>query len=84
MPLFLVGFVAASALVTVGVVPTSWHGGLTFAGTFLITTALAGIGLSMRLSDMRRAGVRPLLLGAGLWVLVAVASLGLQALTGTL
>lgn len=84
VPLFLVGFVVASALDTVGVVPTTWHGGLTGAGTFLITTALAGIGLSMRLSDMRRAGVRPLLLGALLWVLVAVSSLGLQALTGTI
>jgi len=84
VPLFLVGFVVASALVTVGVIPSSWHGGLTFAGTFLITTALAGIGLSMRLGDMRRAGVRPLLLGACLWVLVAVSSLGLQALTSTL
>lgn len=84
VPLFLVGFVAASALVSVGVIPMAWHGGLTVAGTFLITTALAGIGLSMRLDDMRRAGVRPLLLGACLWMLVAASSLGLQALTGTL
>ncbi len=84
VPLFLVGFVMASALVSVGVIPTAWHAGLTFAGTFLITTALAGIGLSMRLSDMRRAGARPLLLGACLWILVAASSLGLQALTGTL
>ena len=84
VPPSLVGFVAAAALVTVGVIPTSWHGGLTFAGTFLITTALAGIGLSMRPSDMRQAGARPLLLGACLWVLVAAGSLGLQALTGTL
>lgn len=84
VPLFLVGFIVASALDTVGVIPVSWHGGLSDAGTFLITVALAGIGLSMRLSDMRQAGVRPLLLGAALWVLVALSSLGLQSLTGTL
>lgn len=84
VPLFLVGFVAASALVTVGVVPAAWHDGLTAAGTFLITTALAGIGLSLRLGDLRRAGLRPLLLGVCLWALVAVSSLGLQAATGTL
>jgi uncharacterized membrane protein YadS len=53
-------------------------------GTFLITTALAGIGLSLRLSDMRKAGHRPLLLGALLWIAVAASSLGLQALTGVL
>ncbi|MDN5916563.1 MAG: putative sulfate exporter family transporter [Pseudonocardia sp.] len=84
VPLFLVGFVVASALTSVGVIPSSWHPTLTLVGTFLITTALAGIGLSMRLADMRRAGARPLLLGAGLWVLVGASSLGLQALTGTL
>lgn len=84
VPLFLVGFVVASGLTSLGVVPQSWHPALTAAGTFLITTALAGIGLSMRLGDLRRAGARPLALGAGLWILVATSSLGLQALTGTL
>jgi uncharacterized membrane protein YadS len=53
-------------------------------GTFLITTALAGIGLSLRPADMRKAGRRPLLLGALLWGAVAASSLGLQALTGTI
>jgi uncharacterized integral membrane protein (TIGR00698 family) len=84
VPLFLVGFVVASALVSLGIVPASWHGGLTAAGTFLITTALAGIGLGLRVDDIRQAGARPLVLGAGLWVLVGASSLGLQALTGTL
>ena len=84
VPLFLLGFIAASALDTLGVVPTAWHPGLTTAGTFLITTALAGIGLALRPADLRRAGMRPLLLGATLWVLVAASSLALQALTGTL
>ncbi len=84
IPLFLIGFIVAAALNSVGVIPSSWHAGLTFTGTFLITTALAGIGLSLRLSDVRHAGPRPLLLGACLWVLVAVTSLGLQTLTDSL
>jgi uncharacterized integral membrane protein (TIGR00698 family) len=84
VPLFLVGFVVASALTTVGAVPASFHPVLTVVGTFLITTALSGIGLSLRLGDLRRSGVRPLLLGACLWALVGASSLGLQALSGTL
>jgi uncharacterized integral membrane protein (TIGR00698 family) len=84
VPPFLIGFVVASGLTTVGAVPTSWHPALTAVGTFLITTALAGIGLSLRLADLRKAGVRPLLLGACLWALVGASSLGLQALSGTL
>jgi uncharacterized integral membrane protein (TIGR00698 family) len=84
VPLFLIGFIVAATLDTVGVIPPSWHPALSELGTFLITTALAGIGLSLRLGDMRKAGARPLLLGALLWVAVAASSLGLQALTGTL
>jgi uncharacterized integral membrane protein (TIGR00698 family) len=84
LPLFLVGFVAASTLTTIGAIPASWHPTLTSVGAFLITTALAGIGLSLRLGDLRRAGFRPLALGVCLWILVAASSLGAQALTGSL
>ena len=84
VPLFLIGFLLAAGLDTLGVIPASWHGALAALGTFLITTALAGIGLAMRLADLRKAGHRPLLLGALLWIAVALSSLGLQALTGTI
>jgi uncharacterized membrane protein YadS len=84
VPLFLIGFVAAAALDTAGAIPMAAHPGLTEVGTFLITTALAGIGLNLNVRELRAAGHRPLLLGAALWILVAVSSLGLQALTGTL
>jgi uncharacterized membrane protein YadS len=57
---------------------------LQHVGTFLISTAMAGIGLSLHLNAVRAAGVRPLLLGSSLWLLVAASSLGLQAVTGTL
>lgn len=83
-PAFLIGFLIASGLDSAGVVPTGWHPGLTTTSTFLITTALTGIGLSTRLSTLRAAGVRPLLLGAVLWVSVGVTSLLLQLATGTL
>ena len=84
LPLFMVGFVAASALDTVGVIPVAWHSPLATVGTFLITVALAGIGLSTHLGTLRRAGSRPLLLGAVLWLAVGTTSLLLQAATGTL
>ncbi|HEX6343707.1 YeiH family protein [Umezawaea sp.] len=80
VPPFLLGFVAAVVLGSLGVVPA----GVSALGPFLITTALAGIGLSLRPNDLRRAGGAPLLLGVLLWLAVAGSSLGLQALTGTL
>lgn len=84
VPPFLIGFLAAAALDSLGVIPAGWHGPLNYLGTFMITMALAGIGLSMRLGQMRAAGARPLLLGGALWLCVALSSLGLQLATGTL
>lgn len=84
VPLFLVGFVLAAAADTVGLIPTGWHPHLSLVGTFMITFALAGIGLGLRFAQMRKAGPRPLVMGGILWICVAITSLGLQALTGTL
>src|SRR5579875_3192364 len=84
VPAFLIGFLAAAALNSVGVIPAAWDGGLTFLGTFIITVALSAIGLGLRLGQLRQAGHRPLVLGALLWICVATASLNQQATTGTL
>lgn len=84
VPLFLVGFLLASALQTLGAIPAGWHPALTVVGVFLITVALSGIGLSTRLSSLVSAGHRPLVLGAVLWLSVGATSLLLQAVTGTL
>ncbi|HWC24123.1 MAG TPA: YeiH family protein [Flexivirga sp.] len=84
VPAFLIGFLVAAALNSLGAIPAAWHEGLTFTGTFLITVALAAIGVGMRPAQLRQAGARPLALGAMLWVCVSLASLGLQAVTGTL
>jgi uncharacterized integral membrane protein (TIGR00698 family) len=84
VPLFLIGFVAAAGLRSAGLVPDSWQSGLSLTGTFLITCALAAIGLSLRPAELRAAGLRPLLLGAILWVAVAATSLLLQLVTNTL
>ena len=79
VPLFLIGFLAAAGLRTAGLVPVGWLHGLSLIGTFLITSALVAIGLSLRPKELRDAGPRPLLLGAILWVLVAAGSLAIQS-----
>ncbi|MEF9915422.1 hypothetical protein RJT17_35470 [Streptomyces sp. P5-A9] len=40
----------------------------------LVTVALSASGLTTDLRGLRRAGARPLLLGACLWIVVSVAS----------
>ena len=82
VPWFLLWFLAAAGLHTLGALPAGVVDLLRQGSTLLITAALAAIGLSTRLGDLRRAGHRPLLLGTLVWVSVAATSLVLQHLTG--
>ncbi len=84
MPVFIGWFLVTVTANTVGLVPGSWHGVLSGIAQVMITVALAAIGLSTNFRDIRRAGLKPLALGAMLWLLVALSSLGLQLATGKL
>jgi uncharacterized integral membrane protein (TIGR00698 family) len=83
VPWFLIGFVTAAGLNSAGVIPSGSHGSLQHVSVFLVAVALSAIGLSTNVPALRKAGPKPVLLGALLWITVAVASLGLQTLTGT-
>ena len=82
VPWFLVGFIVLAALNSLGWVPSCAHGPLRDASVFLITLALAAIGLRTDIAGLRRAGSRPLLLGLLLWLAVAGTSLVLQWAAG--
>ncbi len=84
VPTFLFVFVAAVIVNTAGLIPLHWHGPLDNLATWMITAALAAIGLSTRFRDLRRTGPRPMVLGAALWAIVGVTSLLLQLATGTI
>jgi uncharacterized membrane protein YadS len=84
LPVFIVAFLAAVSANTIGLVPAACHHGLSDLSTWMITAALAAIGLSTDVHRIRRAGLRPLALGAVLWLTVGLTSLGLQAATGSL
>jgi uncharacterized integral membrane protein (TIGR00698 family) len=84
VPWFLIGFVLVAAVNSCGIIPAGAHSPLEHASVFLVSVALSAIGLSTNVAALRKAGARPLILGAMLWITVATASLGLQALTGTL
>ncbi len=84
LPLFIVVFAVAVAVNTLGLVPEGWYHPLSDLSTWMITAALGAIGLSTDFGHIRRAGLRPLALGAVLWLTVGLASLGLQAMTSRL
>lgn len=84
VPWFLIGFLVVVLLRTVGVLPAAAAPGFASVATFLITVALAAIGVSTDFGALRRAGFRPMVLGIVLWALVAGTSLGVQAVFGML
>lgn len=84
VPTFILGFVAASLLVSTGLVPALLTIWLPKLAKFLIVVALAAVGLSADLKGLRKTGPKPLLLGGILWLIVATLSLLLQRLTGQL
>jgi len=83
-PWFIVWFVAASALRSTGLIPDSWTPAIHDVAGFMIIMALTAIGLSSDLRRMAATGVRPILLGLGVWAAVAFSSLGVQLLMGQL
>lgn len=81
-PWFILWFVVASALRSAGVIPEVLDVPLRIAAEFLIVVALTAIGLSSDLRRMMTAGVRPVLLGLGVWMSVVLSSLYVQYMLG--
>jgi uncharacterized integral membrane protein (TIGR00698 family) len=76
VPLFVVGFLAAAALRSVGAVPAAWLAGIGEGQAVLFTAALFGLGTGVQIDRLRVIGGRPLVLGLLAWVLVALVAYG--------
>jgi uncharacterized integral membrane protein (TIGR00698 family) len=79
-PWFILAFLAAAILNTIGVLGPMMSSWCTMAGKFFIIVALAGVGLGTDLRAMLKTGPRPIVLGLLVWALVALTSLGIQDL----
>ena len=78
VPWFILWFLFAAVVNSLGAIPIAWHAAIASISTFLISVALAAIGMQTALAALLRAGSRPLALGFILWMLVALSSLGIQ------
>lgn len=81
-PWFILWFLVAAALRSTGLIPPEITSSLHLLAQFLIVVALTAIGLSSDLRRMMTAGIRPILLGLGVWVAVAGSSLAVQGAMG--
>jgi uncharacterized integral membrane protein (TIGR00698 family) len=81
VPYFVLGFVAlviANSLVTIPAANMHW---IVLGTTFLLSLALAAMGLETDIRKLRAKGLRPLLLGAISWLFIAGFSLILVVVT---
>ncbi|MDI6023429.1 putative sulfate exporter family transporter [Leucobacter sp. UT-8R-CII-1-4] len=84
VPWFLIGFLVVAAISSTGIIAPRITEAATQTSVFLVAMALAGIGLSTDLGAIRSAGLKPLMLGGILSVLVALTTIGTMFATGHL
>ena len=74
VPLFLIGFIAAIAINSSGIVPAPATKAIVRIDQFLLALSLGAMGLETSLRKVRDAGLRPLLLGSGAWLFISAFS----------
>ncbi len=79
VPWFLVLFVVFAILNSIGVLPRAWVEAIKTGDLWLLCVGMAGVGLQTGLGDLRSAGIRPVLAGAGQWLFLATVSYTLAA-----
>jgi uncharacterized integral membrane protein (TIGR00698 family) len=80
-PWFVAGFVAMMLFNSLHLIPQTEKAYLVQATTFLLTVALAAMGLETDIRKLRAKGWRPLLVGAGSWLFISAFSLVLIEIT---
>jgi uncharacterized integral membrane protein (TIGR00698 family) len=81
-PWFIIWFLVASLLNTIGIFPASSIPYINKIGKFMIVMALSAIGLNSDFKKMLKTGVKPMILGLIVWFVVTVVSLIVQNITG--
>jgi uncharacterized integral membrane protein (TIGR00698 family) len=77
VPLFLLGFIAAICVNSVGILPASVTQAIVKFDQFLLALSLGAMGLETSFRKVRDAGLRPMLLGSGAWLFISVFSFAL-------
>lgn len=74
LPWFILGFMAFAGLNSLGIVPATEKSILIMANQFLLTTAIAAMGLETKLHKIVQAGLKPLYLATVAWLFISVFS----------
>lgn len=78
IPMFIIWFVVATVLTSVGVFPKAFIPTAKLVSKWLMAMALAGIGCQVSFKKFQEAGAKPILTGLATWFVVATSSLVIQ------
>ena len=76
VPLFVLGFLALATLRTIGLIDAEQAAGLDTVARSLILVALAAVGMSIHVGELRETSWRPLVVGFAVALIVGLGSLG--------
>lgn len=76
-PWFVLGFIAVVLINSALPLPPAAHDAIVLLTSFLLTVALAAMGLETDIRKLRAKGIRPLALGALAWIFISCTGLGL-------
>jgi uncharacterized integral membrane protein (TIGR00698 family) len=77
IPWFVFGFVALIVLNSLNIFPNALKSMVIEGNRFLLTIAMAGMGLETSLKKIKETGIKPLYLGAASWIFISVLSFGM-------
>ncbi len=77
IPWFVFGFVALIVLNSLNIFPNGVKSLVIEGNRFLLTIAMAGMGLETSLKKIKETGIKPLYLGAASWIFISVLSFGM-------
>lgn len=80
IPWFVIGFIVLMLLNSLNLFPEELKAAVIKGNKFLLTIALAAMGLETSLLKMCKLGLKPLYLGAAAWLFISVLSFGLVTL----
>ena len=81
LPWFVLGFIALVGVNSVVTIPDGIRGVIVPATTFLLSMALAAMGLETDIVKLRSKGIRPFILGLSAFLFIAAFSLMLVKMT---
>ncbi|MDO5127789.1 MAG: YeiH family protein [Eubacteriales bacterium] len=81
-PWFILGFVALAIVNSTGIIPGNISAAAKQASKFLMVAALAAIGLNTSFKDMSRSGIRPMIHGFIISLLVVIVAVAVEYFIG--